>query len=96
MPDTPILDTLESQALPASHWAAKLKVAPSTITRWALEGQVDYAQVGREIRIAPEAMERCLRERREARQRRYRARTAGTKARDVADAAEVDQELAEI
>lgn len=96
MPETPILDALESETLTATEWARRLKVVPSTVTRWAMAGRVEYIQVGREIRITAEAMERCLRERTEERRRRHRHRTAGDAASAAADRAEIDQELAEI
>jgi hypothetical protein len=96
MNPTPHIDTAESGALTATQWARRFKIAPSTVSRWALDGRVEYVQVGREIRITADAMETCLRERTEARQRRHRERTAGETARGVVDAAEVDQELAQI
>jgi len=96
MSDTPHIDTALSEALTATQWAHRLKVAPSTVTRWALDGRVEYVQVGREIRITSQAMEACLRERTEARQRRHLERTAGDTARKAAHAAEVDAELANI
>ena len=96
MNHTPHIEVATSEAITATQWARRLKLSPSTVTRWALDGRVEYVQVGREIRITPEAMEASLRERTEARQRRHRERTAGAKTREVTHSAEVEAELSNI
>lgn len=96
MSTTPILDALENDTLTATQWARRLKVAPSTISRWAFDGRVQYIRVGREIRITRPAMEAALRDSREARQRRHRDRTAGGKANRAAHSAEVEAALSKI
>lgn len=94
--NTPHLDIALADTLTACQWARRLNVSPSTITRWALAGSVEFVQVGREIRITAEAMERCLRNRTEARQRRHQKSSAGSKAKTATHSAEVEAELAKI
>jgi excisionase family DNA binding protein len=92
----PHLQVAESEAPTATEWARRLKVSPSTVTRWALSGEVDHARVGRKIRITAEAMEACLSRRTEAHKHEYAKRVAlrvGNATRRTIDAAEVEAEL---
>ncbi len=92
---TPHIDMAMADSLTACEWARRLNVSPSTVTRWALSGELEHVRIGKQIRVSPEAMETLLRNRTESRQRQHKP-NAGAKAQSAAHSAEIDAELAEI
>ncbi len=97
---TPILDQIESERMmTASECARILKVSPSTVTRWALDGaggaELEHTVIAGRVSISRTALERFLAERTENRKKNHRRRfsRAGDVARRAVEASEIEREL---